>query len=276
VNIVDNGPAPEPANNPPPNQPATPPPAEPEPQSPPPANPAPSTGRYSSGDLLALHYDSAPDLDDLHSMAAGYSVVQRLGITPLVVNGACGFDRCNVYQPQSERVIAASFGSSLNYVRNRSRAISESGNRWASTLANGRRVWIADGGPMDFTADVLRWLQDNHAQLNLKRITVVQHSQWNIDHTRGSNFNFVRATANYVKIDDGNFANNRTADLNQSASGYASITAASPFAAAWAEAFRHLPLSRKGTDFSDTVELLYIIGDNSTKNVNDFANRYLR
>ncbi|MDB3936453.1 hypothetical protein N9383_07055 [Granulosicoccus sp.] len=50
----------------------------------------------------------------------------------------------------------------------------------------------------------------------------------------------------------------------------------STFASAWTAAFDYLDPINTKLDFSDTVELLFIIGDDDTETVDDFADRYLQ
>jgi len=270
-------PAPRPAPPAPPAPEPAPPPPAPEPP-PPVTAPAPSgsggVGRLGGGDLLSLHYDNCPDTDDGHAMAAGFSLTQTLGITPLVVNGTCGDPRRGQYKRQSQSVVDASFGSALNAETDRSGAVSSATDAFAGVLANGADVWIAEGGPSDFTADVLRLLASRYPGLDRRRIHVVQHSTWNERNTESRDLRFVRSVTDYIRLEDGNHTN-ATANLNQRSSSFVSRARSSRYNNAWNAAFVYLNPNVR-LDFSDTVELLYIIGDGATRNPDDFAGRYLR
>ena len=107
-----------------------------------------AAGRLAADDLLVLHYDNCPDRDDGHAMAAAYTLTQRLGLSPFVVNGTCGASITNRYQPSSANVVRASFGSALNALGDSGRALARSTEAWAAVLAGTRgRVWVAEGGP---------------------------------------------------------------------------------------------------------------------------------
>lgn len=255
----------------------------------PPATPAPQPvsrdiGRLAANDLLVLHFDNCPDLDDGHAIAANYSVLQSVNFTNLsVANGTCGDNIRNRFQSGSTALVRAIFGSTVLDVagaRNASR--DAAAERWAATLANGGDVWIAEGGPADFTADVLQRIDNLYPQLDLKRVFVVQHSSGDrFNEQQTVQISSVRNLASYVTIPDGNLSGNGSADFRQQSSAFVSAARSSRFQREWELAFDYLdPSCNPSTptcklDFSDTVELLYIIGDSTTDNVNEFADRYL-
>ncbi len=232
----------------------------------------PSLGRLNNGDLLALHYDNCPDRDDGHAMAAGYTITQRLNIVPFVVNGTCGNLIRDKYQSGSASVVAATFNNALNAQLNRVQSVSRAATAWASVLSNGKDVWVAEGGPSDFTAEVLRELKSRYPGLNRKRVHVVQHSNWNEEMTTNAGLAFVRSVADYTRIQSGNSLN-RTANLNQKSNFFVSRARQSRFASAWNAAFDYLDPNRR-LDFSDTVILLHILNEISIRSVDDFARRY--
>lgn len=246
----------------------------------PPTPASETSGRFSNGDLLTLHYDNCPDRDDGHALVAGKAVVDKVGIANvLVVNGTCGHNIPHAYQPESEVVVKAVWGNDwLDSFNNETVSINISANRWAATLSNGNDVWIAEGGPSDFTAKVLRRISVVFPSVNRSRIHVVQHSSgenFNERQTSDTNIALVKQVANYIEIDNGNVPNNGTADLNTPSSSFVSIALQSRYAAEWKAAFDYLNPDTK-LDFSDTVELLYIVDDTETRGVNEFADRYLR
>jgi len=245
-----------------------------------PAAPTPTTARISENDLLALHYDNCPDRDDGHAIVAGKAVIDRVGISnTIVVNGSCGADIRNRYQPDSVNVLRAVWGDNwLDGFNQEASAVNTSADRWAATLSSGNEVWVAEGGPSDFTAKVLSRLGSAYPSLDRKRIRIIQHSS-------GTNFNekftsepaitLVKQVADYRAIPNGNLANNGSADLNEKSEDFLNIARQSRYSSEWNAAFNYLNPSQK-LDFSDTVEILYIINDTQTLTVNDFANRYLR
>jgi hypothetical protein len=251
------------------------------------ANPGPSTPatlplgvRFDGNDLIALHYDNCGDRDDGHATAAGKAVLATVGITNvMVVNGTCGHAIRSSYQPPSEEVMRVVWGNMwLDSYNHEESAISESAYRWATTLSSGDDVWVAEGGPSDFTAKVLRRIGTDYPSVNRKRIHIIQHSSgnaFNEAQTSAANISLVKQVADYIAIPNGNVGNNGSAGLNQLSASFIDIARQSRFAAEWNAAFDYLNPTRR-LDFSDTVELLYIIRDSETQNVNDFAQRYLR
>lgn len=239
----------------------------------------PTIGRLSQGDLLALHYDNCPDRDDGHAVVAGRAVIDTVNISRfLIVNGTCGYDIFDEYQPSSEAVLNATYGNNnwLDWIVDDTNAVNTSADQWAAILANGDEVWVAEGGPSDFTAEVLRRLQRVYPSVDLGRVNVVQHSGgFNQIYTSDDALDLVRDETNYILINDGNRGGNGTADLNQRSNDFVDAALQSSLASAWEAAFDYLSPNRK-LDFSDTVELLYIIDDTSTDNPDDFADRYVR
>ena len=223
-----------------------------------------------------------------HAIAAGKSVVESLGINNVMIaNGTCGYDIRNRYVADSVSVIRAAWGSRyLDAYQNLRSSTSTAAARWASVIANGGRVWVAEGGQSDFTADVVRRISAQYGSVNLKRIHVIQHSAgrtaYNEKFTRSSNLNYLKNKVSYKAIPTGNIGGNGSADLNTQSDYFVRVARSGRFGAEWNAAFNYLkPDCSKRTercklDFSDTVELLYIVNDTSTRSVNDFANRYLR
>jgi len=193
-------------------------------------------------DLVALHYDNCPDRDDGHALPAGKAVVERSGLSNvIVVNGTCGDNNRNSYQPGSEAVVRAVWG-----------------NQWQDYY------------------NLLQSLDSRYPSLNLKKIHVIQHAA-------GSGFNevwsarigVVKRLADYRAIPNGNIGGNGSANFNQKSNFFVGVARQSKYSSEWNAAFSYLDPNRR-LDFSDTVELLYLINDTSTKNVDDFARKYLR
>ncbi len=228
-------------------------------------------------DLISLHYDHAPDRDDGHATVSALEVVTARGITPHVVSGAYGTGNSSRYQPASEAVMRATWGSNwLDAHANRQAAVNATTNRWLNTLLNGGDIWVAEGGQSDFTSDVVRRIRNTNPDINTRsRIHVIQHSIWNEQQSNQADLNYSRNNTDYKKIADGNGAN-ATANLNQRSASFVRMARASQFGSAWNAAFNYLNPNNK-LDFSDTVELLYIlgIGTDQIATVNDFAAVFL-
>ncbi len=228
-------------------------------------------------DLVALHYDHAPDRDDAHAAAAGLAVVRALNLRVIAVGGAYGRWNADRYNSDSVAVMNAVWGSEwLDAHARREEALQSSVTLWTQTLNSGADVWIAEGGQADFTAAVVRRISGELPSVNLRdRIHVVQHSDWNEVHADQADLAYVRAGTNYIRIEDGNFENS-TADFNQQSQAFVNTVLASQYASAWQAAFDYLDPAEK-LDFSDVVELLHIvdIGIDQVRNPEQFAARFI-
>jgi Ca2+-binding RTX toxin-like protein len=245
------------------------------------------------GDLVALHYDVSPDLDDLQAIAAGANLSEWFSITPAVVIGTYGHvglggnkdsDLKHLYEVETntlgqgpnigetrrakgQRVADAAFGPN-NYLDTGNgwpQAVNEQAESFWAVLSSGASVYIADGGPMDFTAEVLTRLQSFHGatSVQLKNVFVIQHSLgFNVQRTLVSNRQIVSNLATYITIANGNVGNNATADLadretNTTTSAFAQWARHNnSHTDAWNEALNRFTTI---VDFSDTVEYLHIL-----------------
>lgn len=244
--------------------------------------PVPANARLKSCDLLALHYDIAPDLDDLHAMAAACTITSCYQLDPCVVIGAHGENQEGAYLGiRRNRAIAVANQAFNSYIdtgglSNATAAINQTAAKWKATIDRGCDVWVAEGGPSDFTREVLVRMVQLGCTLNELRnnVHVVQHSIWNEQQTNNADLAYVKLNTDYIKIDDGN-GGGSTADLNNNANlaAFQAWAADSPCASAWAAAFNGLSPTIK-LDFSDTVELLYIlnIGTGDINSPTDFCN----
>ena len=178
-------------------------------------------------------------------------------------------------------------------------AISASAQRWSTTLRNGGDIWIAEGGPGDFTAAVMRSIESTVRECSWQaRIHVIQHSVTNEANTgrqqneqRNNDLAYVQANTDYVKIDDGNGPNG-TADLHANNattaqnSTFVNLALSGSSSVEWQAGFQFLgpgtdsnaPVGNSGgkLDFSDTVELLHILQVPTSRvgDWNDFAREF--
>lgn len=228
-----------------------------------------------SVDLLALHYDHA-HLDDGHAAAAAREMATWFGLEPHVVAGTQPAGSAG-YVHDFEPVMQAVWGDSwLNAQLDWSGAVSRSAERWLAAIDAGGRVWVAEGGVADFTAEVVREVQKRRPGLDTRTaIRVVQHSDRNESESAPENLSFVKASTTYERIDDGNSANG-TADLNQQSGAFKAAALAGPHRTSWSAAFEYLPAAE--LDFSDTVEVLHIlgVGTDEVADPDDFASRFMR
>ncbi|MFK8075662.1 MAG: hypothetical protein AB8B84_03685 [Granulosicoccus sp.] len=246
---------------------------------------------YQSGDLVVIAHDSGPDTDDMQAIVANRMIMDaNPSVNYLLVGATQGHAWTNP-TAGSEAHTQSLFPDWVNAKASTSGTTSFDGtsviavaDRIESTLNSGGTVHIAEGGPSDFTAEILRLLQSRGVSAgNLKRIRVVQHSAgstaWNEQQTSSANIALVKSVATWTPIANGNVGGNATADFQETASSamcqrFRSAAAGSRYASQWAWAYSTIGDSRK-CDQSDSVELLYILNDTSTKTFDQFVSRYM-
>lgn len=247
--------------------------------------------RYQPGDLLIIAHDSGPDTDDMQAIVANRMIMDAYpSVSYLLVGATQGHSWANP-TAGSESHTQSLFPEWVNAKASTSGTTSFDGtsviqvaNRIEETLINGGTVHIAEGGPSDFTAEVIRLLQSRGVQAsNLKRIRVVQHSAgsgaWNQDQTSGNNLALIKSSATWVPIANGNVGGNGTADFQEPASSsmcqrFMSSASSTRYASQWAWAYSTIGDTRK-CDQSDSVELLYILNDTNTRTFDQFSSRYM-
>ena len=216
-------------------------------------------------DLLSLHYDHAPDRDDGQSTAADRTILESMFSADWIkthvvaVSGAYG-KNAGQFNMKSNVVMDVTWndcGGWLAGHTNREHVVAELTNRWSDIIKAGGDVWVKEGGQSDVTASVVRRMKNQLPNLDTtKRIHVVQHSKWNEDQTTDAALAYTRKHTHYIKIRDAN------AYLNIEGGDETFVKVASEhpvFGTIWKAAFEYYnPRSR--LDFSDTGELMYILG----------------
>ena len=239
-----------------------------------------------SGDLYALHFDVCPDRDDIHAMPANRAVLDEGSYNTMAVIGTCGTSIRDRYTSVGESIFYSLYPDGLNAADDYSGAVAAASQRWEDTLNAGYRVLVAEGGQSDFTADVVRSLPSS---VDKNDIIVVQHAiGYNEGFTQASNLAYLKANVDYRNIANGNSSGNSTANLAswqqglQDTTFFVNMALTSKYEDQWVEAFRLLnPVCRPQSytcrvDFSDSVELLYLVGDTTTTDINSFALKYLK
>ena len=246
---------------------------------------------YQSGDLILIAHDSGPDTDDMQAIVANRMIMDAYPEVSFIMIGATQGHAWTTPTAGSETHTQSLFPDWINAKASTSGTTSFDGtsviavaDRIEQTLDNGGTVHIAEGGPSDFTAEVIRLLQSRGVSAtNLKRIRVVQHSAgktaWNEQQTSSSNIALVKSVSTWVPIANGNVGGNATADFQEPASSamcrrFMSSASATQYASEWAWAYSKIDDARK-CDQSDSVELLYILNETSTKTFDQFSSRYM-
>jgi hypothetical protein len=241
--------------------------------------PAPqSLGRFNvETDLFLAQFDSKTDVDDLHSVAAVATILadpRFAAVRYHAVAGAYGMQD-GLYVPANE-LFDLAFGSNWSDAHtDYERALREVSALVTETLQRGGTVWIADAGQSDFSADIVRQMANTLPAIDLKeRIQVVQHSDWNEEVTTPEKLAYVKATASYHKIPDGNAVGNGTPGFrsDESIAWREFITSAQgqqiwELAIAIANRYNaqdgrydNTAIGQGGLDFSDVSETCWIFG----------------
>jgi hypothetical protein len=234
-------------------------------------------GRFNlTRDLLVVNYDIKPDVDDIHSAAAFATLAGRFRgcFTYAVVAGTCGLQGGD-FVPAFELFESAFDRRWFNAHERRAESVTAVAKQMEKTLRKGGKVWIAEGGQSDFTADVVARLSNSkRLQPRLRsHVHVVQNSDWNEQTTTLAKLSFVKSATTYHRIADGNAAGNGTPDFAVDDSSWWPRLLRDPkVGGIWTQAKniadRHNPKSayvnpnvaKGGLDFSDTVEIAYIFG----------------
>jgi hypothetical protein len=216
-------------------------------------------------DLISLHYDHAPDKDDGHSAAADRTILESmfgadwLSNHAVAVSGTYGLNK-NKFNTESDAVMDATWSERGGWIpadRDWSAAVELVLKRWVATLQAGGDVFVKEGGQSDFTAELVKRLRERYPGIDpQKRIHVVQHSDWNENMTTPEALTYTRASTNYIRIRDANRYLRRKGPVES----FETAAAQHPlFSQAWRAAFDYFSPAQL-LDFSDTGELMYILG----------------
>lgn len=242
-------------------------------------------------DLLLAQFDCKTDVDDLHSVAAFITLMSDANFSKInyhAVAGTYGIQE-GLYVPPND-LFQLAFGDNWTDAHTNSEtAIERVKEKIKITLGNHGDIWIADAGQSDFTAQLIKAVQADLPEINLKqRIHVVQHSDWNEEVTSPESLQFVMKNADYQKIPDGNAVGNGTPGFRSPEYTFWKDKITNPkLIEIWQLA---LDLSNKyngkegrynneaimagGLDFSDLSEVCWILGIQDIKDTEQFFNRY--
>jgi hypothetical protein len=242
-------------------------------------------------DLYLAHFDLKTDVDDVHSVAAVATMLADArfsGVRYHAVAGAYGFQEGPYVS--AEEVFDLAFGEYWSDAhKDFDNALDEVSALSIKALNDGGSIWIADGGQSDFSAALIRGIQEQLPGISLKdRITIVQHADWNEEVTTPEDLDFVKKTVTYQKIPSGNGIGNGSPGFRVATPvnwrekiGDARLTAI------WASAIevanryngadgRYLneAIQDGGLDFSDVAETTWIFGFNELADANDFFEEF--
>ncbi len=251
----------------------------------------PRTGRFDPRkDLFLPQFDSKTDVDDIHSIAGVTTVLRdpRLaGVRYHAVAGAYGKQE-GLFVP-SPKLFEQAFGDNWSDAHSaREQAVADIARLAGETIAAGGRVWVAEAGQSDFTADwVGRLVADG---IDTKTyVHVVQHSDWNESAATPVKLAFVKANTTYHRIADGNFPDNGTPDFYlESGDLWDKVVANVRTGDIWSLAreianryngvdgrYLNPAIDDGGMDFSDVSETCWIFGCDDLEDGDAFFRRFL-
>jgi len=242
-------------------------------------------------DLYIAHFDLKTDVDDVHSVAAVATMLAHpdfKGVTYHAVAGAYGAQG-GLYVPAND-LFDMAFGANWSDAHDDfDKAVKEVSDKANDVFHAGGYVWIAEGGQSDFSAALVRNLEERFADAEIKDyINIVQHSDWNEEVTTAEDLVYVKQAATYHKIPDGNAPNNGTPDFRDDRPvHWKKYVKDERLIAIWNKAIaiankyngvegRYLNKSIKkgGLDFSDTAETTWIFGFSNLKNADEFFKKF--
>jgi hypothetical protein len=242
-------------------------------------------------DLYLAHFDVKTDVDDVHSVAGVATMLADPRFSEVryhAVAGTYGIQE-GLYVP-AEEIFDLAFGENWSDAHGDfDKALGEVSSISIETLNDGGSIWIADAGQSDFSAALIRNIQELAPESNVKdRVHVVQHADWNEEVTSAEDLAFVKETASYQKIPDGNAIGNgspgfrsKTAVNWQEYVGDVRLTEIWTMAVEIANKYngadgRYLneAIRAGGFDFSDVAETAWIFGFSDLADVNDFFEEF--
>jgi hypothetical protein len=249
-------------------------------------------GRFDRDkDLYLAHFDVKTDVDDVHSVAGVATMLADPRFSKVryhAVAGTYGIQE-GLYVP-AERVFDLAFGEHWSDAHGDfGKALGEVSSISIETLNDGGSIWIADAGQSDFSAALIRNIQEVIPESTVKnRVHVVQHADWNEEVTTAEDLAFVKESASYIKIPDGNTVGNGSPGFrSKTAVNWQEYVSDVRLRETWTVAVeianqyngadgRYLneAIQDGGLDFSDVAETAWIFGFNDLADANDFFEEF--
>ncbi|MDO6602583.1 hypothetical protein [Arenibacter palladensis] len=242
-------------------------------------------------DFLLVQYDCKTDVDDLHTIAAFFTLMSDPNFSKInyhAVAGTYGI-QSGLYVPPNPLLELAFKDNWTDAHNNTQTAVEQVRSKITATLLNKGDVWIAEAGQSDFTAELIKSIQTNLPEINTsENIHVVQHSDWNEKSTSPEDLEFVKKNTNYHKIPDGNVVGNGTPGfLTAEYTQWKDKITNPQLIEVWELAieisneyngkdgrYNNKAISQGGMDFSDLSEVCWILGINDIKDTAEFFNIY--
>ena len=249
-------------------------------------------GRFDrEKDLYLAHFDLKTDVDDVHSVAGVATILADPRFSEIryhAVAGTYGIQE-GPYVP-ANGVFALAFGEHWSDAHEDfDKALEEVFSLSIETLKDGGAIWIADAGQSDFSAALLRKIQELMPESIVKaRVHVVQHADWNEEVTTAVDLALVKKYASYQKIPSGNAVGNgspgfrsmtavnwqeHVSDVRLTEIWIMAIKVANTYNGADGR-YLNEAIQNGGLDFSDVAETAWIFGFSHLADVNDFFEEF--
>ena len=238
-------------------------------------------------DLLLAQFDCKTDVDDLHSVAAFATLVSVSEFSKVkyhAVAGTYGIQE-GLYVPANS-LFQLAFGDQWTDAHeNFDKAVEKVKTLSKKILNNGGDIWIAEAGQSDFSAALVKAIQNDLQTINTSlRIHIVQHSDWNEKVTSPEKLQFVKQSTDYIKIPDGNVVGNGTPGFRSPEFKDWKTRIGNPrLRDIWQHAvdlgtkfngkedrYNNEAIAAGGLDFSDISETCFILGRDDVKDTSEF------
>lgn len=243
-------------------------------------------------DLLLVQFDCKTDVDDLQSAAALATLLSNSNFTRInyhAVAGTYGMQE-GLYVPPND-LFQLAFGDHWTDAHNNMEGAVENVKPLVIKILSTQdgHVWIADAGQSDFSAELVKAVQEELPEIKTsERIHVVQHADWNEEVTTPEKLDFVKQHTTYIKIPDGNGVGNGTPGFRSPEFNRLDDKITNPeLKKIWQLAIdlsnkyngkegRYLneAIAAGGLDFSDLSEVCWILGIEHIKDTEEFFNLY--
>jgi hypothetical protein len=241
-------------------------------------------------DLLLLNFDLKTDVDDVHTVAALDLILQSnqyKNLNYYAISGTYGI-QAGAYVPANNlfnMVFKHNWTDAHNY---RQDSINKTIKKINKTLSSGGNIWMVEAGQSDFTQELLEALNEYNIAFTKQQIMVVQHADWNEQETSVDALKYVKEKTTYIRITDGNKTGNGTPGFNNQAYSTKSLENKHLLSSKpWTLAneictkyngingrYDNKAISGGGADFSDLVEVTYILGIKDTQTVAEFFTKF--
>lgn len=249
-------------------------------------------GRFDrEKDLYLAHFDLKTDVDDVHSVAGVATMLADPRFSEIryhAVAGTYGIQE-GLYVP-ADGVFELAFGEHWSDAHGDfDKALDEVLSLSIETLKGGGAIWIADAGQSDFSAALIRNIQELIPESTVKaRVHVVQHADWNEEVTTAEDLALVKESASYQKIPSGNAVGNGSPGFRSTtAVNWQDSVSDARLTEIWTTAIevaktyngadgRYLneAIQNGGLDFSDVAETAWIFGFSDLADANDFFEEF--